>query len=191
MDHDISLQWSLYPGADWWEVGPISAPHRRLAFLCRSPHLWQPEEIHCIHLDQQHSWDHSIPAVHHPWYSLASGHHHYPLHWPGHGHGEDQAGTWLRELRQNRLGVGESLIVRWVKLDLFLSFLLNFVTPLFHSSDLQVPAISLAYESPESDIMQRHPRNPKTDNLVNRRLIGMAYGQIGECRAVRQGERRK
>uniref|UniRef100_A0A286XER2 Sodium/potassium-transporting ATPase subunit alpha n=1 Tax=Cavia porcellus TaxID=10141 RepID=A0A286XER2_CAVPO len=47
-----------------------------------------------------------------------------------------------------------------------------------------VPAISLAYESPESDIMQRHPRNPKTDNLVNRRLIGMAYGQIGMIQAL-------
>ncbi|XP_012885947.1 PREDICTED: sodium/potassium-transporting ATPase subunit alpha-4-like [Dipodomys ordii] len=41
-----------------------------------------------------------------------------------------------------------------------------------------VPAISLAYESAESDIMKRRPRNPKVDNLVNHRLIGMAYGQI-------------
>uniref|UniRef100_A0A8C2VRQ5 Sodium/potassium-transporting ATPase subunit alpha n=1 Tax=Chinchilla lanigera TaxID=34839 RepID=A0A8C2VRQ5_CHILA len=47
-----------------------------------------------------------------------------------------------------------------------------------------IPAISLAYETPESDIMQRHPRNPKTDNLVNHRLIGMAYGQIGMIQAV-------
>ncbi|XP_004639995.1 sodium/potassium-transporting ATPase subunit alpha-4 [Octodon degus] len=47
-----------------------------------------------------------------------------------------------------------------------------------------VPAISLAYENPESDIMQRHPRDPKTDNLVNRRLIGMAYGQIGMIQAL-------
>ena len=45
---------------------------------------------------------------------------------------------------------------------------------------LQVPAISLAYESAESDIMKRAPRNAKTDKLVNHRLIGMAYGQIGE-----------
>lgn len=42
-----------------------------------------------------------------------------------------------------------------------------------------VPAISLAYEKAESDIMKRQPRNPHTDNLVNRRLISMAYGQIG------------
>ncbi|XP_059269515.1 sodium/potassium-transporting ATPase subunit alpha-4 [Mustela nigripes] len=47
-----------------------------------------------------------------------------------------------------------------------------------------VPAISLAYEFPESDIMKRAPRNPKTDNLVNNRLIGMAYGQIGMIQAL-------
>ncbi|XP_064413493.1 sodium/potassium-transporting ATPase subunit alpha-1 isoform X3 [Latimeria chalumnae] len=41
-----------------------------------------------------------------------------------------------------------------------------------------VPAISLAYEQAESDIMKRQPRNPKTDKLVNERLISMAYGQI-------------
>ena len=33
----------------------------------------------------------------------------------------------------------------------------------------QVPAISLAYEEAESDIMKRHPRNPFTDKLVNER----------------------
>lgn len=33
----------------------------------------------------------------------------------------------------------------------------------------QVPAISLAYEAPESDIMKRQPRDPYRDNLVNRR----------------------
>uniref|UniRef100_A0A2M4B599 Putative secreted protein n=1 Tax=Anopheles triannulatus TaxID=58253 RepID=A0A2M4B599_9DIPT len=33
----------------------------------------------------------------------------------------------------------------------------------------QVPAISLAYEAPESDIMKRRPRDPYRDNLVNRR----------------------
>nr|XP_040143203.1 sodium/potassium-transporting ATPase subunit alpha-4 isoform X3 [Ictidomys tridecemlineatus] len=47
-----------------------------------------------------------------------------------------------------------------------------------------VPAISLAYETAESDIMKRHPRNSKTDNLVNHRLIGMAYGQIGMIQAL-------
>uniref|UniRef100_A0A8C7ZQH9 ATPase Na+/K+ transporting subunit alpha 2a n=1 Tax=Oryzias sinensis TaxID=183150 RepID=A0A8C7ZQH9_9TELE len=47
-----------------------------------------------------------------------------------------------------------------------------------------VPAISLAYETAESDIMKRQPRNPKTDKLVNERLISMAYGQIGMMQAV-------
>ena len=46
-----------------------------------------------------------------------------------------------------------------------------------------VPAISLAYEEAESDIMKRKPRNPKKDNLVNERLISMAYGQIGMIQA--------
>uniref|UniRef100_A0A3Q2NVT3 Sodium/potassium-transporting ATPase subunit alpha n=1 Tax=Fundulus heteroclitus TaxID=8078 RepID=A0A3Q2NVT3_FUNHE len=47
-----------------------------------------------------------------------------------------------------------------------------------------VPAISLAYETAESDIMKRQPRNPRTDNLVNERLISMAYGQIGMIQAL-------
>merc|ERR1712003_618247 len=42
-----------------------------------------------------------------------------------------------------------------------------------------VPAISMAYEFAESDIMKRPPRNPFTDKPVNERLISMAYGQIG------------
>merc|ERR1712033_31094 len=46
-----------------------------------------------------------------------------------------------------------------------------------------VPAISMAYEGPESDIMKRNPRNPFTDKLVNERLISMAYGQIGMIQA--------
>merc|ERR1712020_782886 len=46
-----------------------------------------------------------------------------------------------------------------------------------------VPAISMAYEGPESDIMKRQPRNPFTDKLVNERLISMAYGQIGMIQA--------
>ncbi|XP_035390903.1 sodium/potassium-transporting ATPase subunit alpha-1 isoform X2 [Electrophorus electricus] len=47
-----------------------------------------------------------------------------------------------------------------------------------------VPAISLAYEAAESDIMKRQPRNAKTDKLVNERLISMAYGQIGMMQAT-------
>jgi sodium/potassium-transporting ATPase subunit alpha len=46
-----------------------------------------------------------------------------------------------------------------------------------------VPAISMAYETAESDIMKRQPRNPFTDKLVNDRLISMAYGQIGMIQA--------
>merc|ERR1712136_152364 len=46
-----------------------------------------------------------------------------------------------------------------------------------------LPAISLAYEQAESDIMKRKPRNPFTDKLVNERLISMAYGQIGMMQA--------
>ncbi|KAF3839279.1 hypothetical protein F7725_017996, partial [Dissostichus mawsoni] len=47
-----------------------------------------------------------------------------------------------------------------------------------------VPAISLAYETAESDIMKRQPRNPFRDKLVNERLISIAYGQIGMIQAV-------
>uniref|UniRef100_A0A7E4V1S5 Sodium/potassium-transporting ATPase subunit alpha n=1 Tax=Panagrellus redivivus TaxID=6233 RepID=A0A7E4V1S5_PANRE len=46
-----------------------------------------------------------------------------------------------------------------------------------------VPAISLAYEAPESDIMKRQPRDPLHDKLVNERLISLAYGQIGMIQA--------
>ncbi|KAM0725158.1 Sodium/potassium-transporting ATPase subunit alpha-2 [Formica fusca] len=45
------------------------------------------------------------------------------------------------------------------------------------------PAISLAYEKSESDIMLRKPRIPQRDHLVSRRLIFMAYGQIGMIEA--------
>lgn len=47
-----------------------------------------------------------------------------------------------------------------------------------------VPAISLAYEKAETDIMRRRPRNPKTERLVNMKLIGLAYGQIGVLQAI-------
>ncbi|RXM99225.1 Sodium/potassium-transporting ATPase subunit alpha-1 [Acipenser ruthenus] len=47
-----------------------------------------------------------------------------------------------------------------------------------------LPAISLAYEGAESDIMKRRPRNSKTDKLVNERLISMAYGQLGMISAL-------
>merc|ERR1712021_51874 len=47
-----------------------------------------------------------------------------------------------------------------------------------------LPAIALAYEQAESDIMKRNPRNKFTDKLVNERLISMAYGQIGMIQAL-------
>uniref|UniRef100_H2ZT16 Sodium/potassium-transporting ATPase subunit alpha n=1 Tax=Latimeria chalumnae TaxID=7897 RepID=H2ZT16_LATCH len=47
-----------------------------------------------------------------------------------------------------------------------------------------VPAISLAYEAAESDIMKRQPRNPKSDKLVNEKLISISYGQIGMIQAL-------
>jgi len=47
-----------------------------------------------------------------------------------------------------------------------------------------VPAISLAYEEKEADIMNRPPRNAATDRLVNRRLISFAYLQIGVIQAL-------
>ncbi len=47
-----------------------------------------------------------------------------------------------------------------------------------------IPAISLAYEKAESDIMKRMPRDPQRDKLVNERLISMAYGQIGFIQAA-------
>jgi len=47
-----------------------------------------------------------------------------------------------------------------------------------------LPAISLAYEQAESDIMKRQPRDPLRDRLVNERLISLAYGQIGMIQAL-------
>lgn len=47
-----------------------------------------------------------------------------------------------------------------------------------------LPAISLAYEKAETDIMRRRPRNPKTERLVNMKLISLAYGQIGVLQAA-------
>ena len=46
-----------------------------------------------------------------------------------------------------------------------------------------IPAISMAYEEAEADIMKRIPRNPYTDKLVNERLISITYGMIGMIQA--------
>jgi len=47
-----------------------------------------------------------------------------------------------------------------------------------------IPAISLAYEQPESDIMLRPPRDAEFDRLVTDKLIFFAYLQIGVFQAL-------
>ncbi|XP_011305193.1 sodium/potassium-transporting ATPase subunit alpha-B [Fopius arisanus] len=64
-----------------------------------------------------------------------------------------------------------------------LPFVIELVLCIDIGTDL-LPAIALAYEEPESDIMKRAPRNPQYDKLVNKRLISVAYGQIGMCQAL-------
>ncbi|XP_065649801.1 sodium/potassium-transporting ATPase subunit alpha-like isoform X3 [Hydra vulgaris] len=46
------------------------------------------------------------------------------------------------------------------------------------------PAIALAYEPSENDIMERKPRDPKRDNLVNARLICQSYAVRGVIESV-------
>merc|ERR1712154_157189 len=46
------------------------------------------------------------------------------------------------------------------------------------------PAISMAYEGRESDIIKRPPRNPLIHKLVTMRLISFAYLQIGMLQAI-------
>jgi sodium/potassium-transporting ATPase subunit alpha len=46
------------------------------------------------------------------------------------------------------------------------------------------PAISMAYEGKESNIMTRKPRDPERDNLVTWRLVSFAYLQIGVLQAL-------
>ena len=46
-----------------------------------------------------------------------------------------------------------------------------------------IPAISLAHENPELDIMKRKPRDT-SDRLVNHRLIYLAYGIVGITQAA-------
>ena len=47
-----------------------------------------------------------------------------------------------------------------------------------------VPAISMAWENPESDIMKRPPRDSSTDRLVTKKLVSFAYLQIGIIQAI-------
>ena len=46
------------------------------------------------------------------------------------------------------------------------------------------PAISMAYEGPESDIMKRQPRDSKKDNLVGLKLLQYTYMQVGIIQAL-------
>eukprot|EP00808_Paulinella_micropora_P003061 g82786.t1 len=46
------------------------------------------------------------------------------------------------------------------------------------------PAISLAYEGKESNIMQRPPRDPRVDRLVTNKLVNFSYLQIGVVQAL-------
>ena len=47
-----------------------------------------------------------------------------------------------------------------------------------------LPAISLAFEESEENLMRRKPRNPDTDHLINERLIFLSYGQMGLIQAA-------
>merc|ERR1719262_409415 len=47
-----------------------------------------------------------------------------------------------------------------------------------------IPAISMAYENAESDIMKRNPRRAAIDHLVTKKLVVFAYLQIGVIQAM-------
>ena len=47
-----------------------------------------------------------------------------------------------------------------------------------------VPAISMAWENPEADIMARNPRDADVDRLVTKKLVSFAYLQIGVIQAI-------
>jgi len=84
-------------------------------------------------------------------------------------------------LTSNIPEIGPFLIFITVRLPLPMTTVLILCVDL--GTDM-VPAISLAYEEKESDIMDRAPRNSATDRLVNRRLISFAYLQIGVMQAL-------
>jgi len=47
-----------------------------------------------------------------------------------------------------------------------------------------IPAISMAYEAQEADLMLRKPRDAKMDRLVTRKLMAWSYLQIGVIEAA-------
>ena len=61
----------------------------------RPSDLWQPEEVHSLHTDQQHPRDHTFPLLHHCQHPPAPGNHHHPLYWPGNRHGETHTHTHI------------------------------------------------------------------------------------------------
>jgi sodium/potassium-transporting ATPase subunit alpha len=72
------------------------------------------------------------------------------------------------------------LIATFVEIPLPLSTIMILAIDL--GTDM-APAISMAYENAESDIMLRKPRDPKKDNLVTTRLLSYTYLQIGMIQA--------
>jgi len=47
-----------------------------------------------------------------------------------------------------------------------------------------LPAVSLAFEEPETDLMAHQPRNPDTDPLLTEQLLFLSYGQLGLIQAA-------
>lgn len=101
---------------------------------------------------------------------------------------------WQCEISPDLLMFGKCSMLNWTKANYTINKCFHWIksmlqirettittTSLCFSLLCQVPAISLAYEAAESDIMKRQPRNPLRDKLVNERLISIAYGQIGRC----------
>lgn len=91
-----------------------------------------------------------------------------------------------------RKSIGYTLSSNTTELAPFIAFLLGRI-PLALSAVLilcidlgtdLVPAISLAYEKPESDIMHRAPRNPKKDRLVTLPLALYAYIWFGLIQTI-------
>lgn len=74
---------------------------------------------------------------------------------------------------------------RPVSKSMFIIFHLFFTIPHFvlvkKKLKNQVPAISLAYEHAESDIMKRPPRDPFNDKLVNERFLSVSILNFAHC----------
>jgi len=62
-------------------------PHPLFTLSRRSPDFRQPQKVHCLHADQQHTGNLSVLVVHHCRRSAAARHYHHPLHRPRHRHG--------------------------------------------------------------------------------------------------------